>query len=139
MPPPIRILVADHQAEMQSFYRTMLPKMGHQVAGVVDTGKALVEQCLVLRPDLVIADFRLHDMDSIDAVEEVNRTFRVPVIILTASHRPSQIQRAIDDHVMAYLLKPAGRAELEAEIPLVVRRFQEMEALRRKAEGYVQQ
>jgi len=135
MPSSFRIVVADHQAEMQAFYRSMLPQMGHRVVAVVETGNALVEQCLTLRPDLVITDFRLLDMDALDAVEEVYLEYRVPVIILTAEHQPSQIKRAIDDHAMAYLLKPAGKADLETEIPLVVRRFQEAEALRRKVDG----
>lgn len=136
MPSPLRIIVADHQPEMQAFYRKMLPQMGYQVVAVVETGNALIEQTLALKPDLLITDFRLLDMDAVDATEEVyRRECRVPVIILTADHQPSQIKRAVDDHAMAYLLKPAGKAELEAEIPLVIHRFQQFEALRKQVDG----
>lgn len=131
MPSPLRIVVADYQQDMQAFYRTMLPKMGHQVVAAVETGKALIEQCLTLKPDLLITNFRLLDMDAVEAVEEVYRERRVPVIVLTPETQQPQIRRAVRDRATAYLLKPAGKAELEAEIPLAIRHFQELEVLRR--------
>ena len=131
----LRIIVADHQPDMQEFYRRMLPQMGHELLFVAQTGQELIEQCSALRPDLVITDIRMPDMDALDAAEQVYCESHVPVIILTAEHRPDQIERAATDHVFAYLIKPIGRVQLEAEIPIVVQRFQQYEALRKQAES----
>ena len=63
----LRILVADDEARMQDYYRTILAAAGHEVVGVASTGSDLVEQCGKLTPDLVISDVKMPDMDGIEA------------------------------------------------------------------------
>ena len=51
----------------------MLPLCGHQVVAIADTGRELVEHCRSLKPDLVITDIKMPDMDGIEAAEEMPR------------------------------------------------------------------
>jgi response regulator NasT len=73
------------------------------------------------------------DMDGIEAATIISREQAVPIILVSAYHDPELVQRAESDHVFAYLVKPIGVADLPPAISVAVRRFQEMQALRRES------
>ncbi|HUY31936.1 MAG TPA: response regulator [Pirellulales bacterium] len=129
----LRIAVADDEADMRDWFERILPKLGHQVISVAETGRELVEHCRTLGPDLVITDVKMPDMDGIEAASAICRERPVPVILLSAYHDPELIQRAEADHVLAYLVKPIGQAALQPAIALAMRRFAEMQLLRQEA------
>jgi response regulator NasT len=116
---------------MQSYFRKVLPALGHQVVAVAGSGRELVEHCRAQRPDLVITDVKMPDMDGIDAASEIYRESPVPVVLISAYHDNELVERAEGDHVMAYLIKPVKQAHLEPAIAIAMRRFQEFEALRK--------
>src|SRR5690349_3868868 len=79
----LRIAVADDEPEMRQFFQELLPTMGHQVVGIVSTGAQLVECCRQQRPDVVITDIKMPDMDGIDAAAAVNHERNVPVVLVS--------------------------------------------------------
>ena len=117
---------------MQKYFQEVLPRLGHQVVSVAGTGRELVEQCRASRPDLVITDIKMPDMDGIQAAVAIYQERPVPVILVSAYHDPELIQRAEADHIMGYLVKPIKQADLEPVIALAVRRFEQFEVLRRE-------
>lgn len=133
MSAPLRIAVADDEADMRDWFERILPTLGHQVISVAESGKELVEHCHSLKPDLVITDIKMPDMDGIDASQAICAERPLPVILVSAYHDPELIRRAEADHVLAYLVKPIGKAALEPAIGLAMRRFEELQALRKEA------
>jgi response regulator NasT len=129
----LRIVVADDEADMRDYFRKSLPRLGHQVVGVAQTGRELIEQCRALAPDLVITDIRMPDLDGIDAAVEIYRERPVPVILVSAFHDPELIARAEADHILGYLVKPIKQADLGPAVALAVRRFEQFETLRHEA------
>lgn len=130
---PLRIAVADDEADMRDFLERMLPLSGHQVVSVAETGRELVEHCRTLQPDLVITDIKMPEMDGIEASNLICAERPVPVILVSAYHDSELIERAEADHVMAYLVKPVGRADLEPSIAVAMRRFQQFQAVCQEA------
>jgi len=128
----LRIAVADDEADMRDFFERMLPLCGHEVVSIAETGKELVEHCQTLHPDLVITDIKMPDMDGIDASTQICRDRPTPVILVSAYHDPQLVHRAESDHVMAYLVKPIGQADLGPAIAVAISRFQELQALRKE-------
>jgi response regulator NasT len=130
----LRIAVADDEPDMRDFFEKMLPLCGHQVVSLAETGRELVQHCRDLKPDLVITDIKMPDMDGIEASMEICRERPVPVILVSAYHDPELIERAEGDHVLAlaYLVKPIGKVDLQPAIAVAVRRFNELETLRRE-------
>src|SRR6476646_5151628 len=128
----LRIAVADDEADMRDFFERMLPLCGHEVVSLAETGKELVEHCQTLHPDLVITDIKMPDMDGIDASTQICRDRPTPVILVSAYHDPQLVHRAEADHVMAYLVKPIGQADLGPAIAVAISRFQELQALRKE-------
>ena len=126
----LRIAVADDEVEMRDFFEKVLPRFGHQVVSVAENGKQLVEHCRELSPDLVITDIKMPELDGIEASTRICQERPVPVILVSAYHDPALIERAESDHVLAYLVKPIGLADLQPAISIAMRRFAELQALR---------
>jgi response regulator NasT len=129
----LRIAVADDELDVRDYYKKVLPRLGHQLVAVAQTGRELVESCRSTRPDLVIADIKMPDLDGIDAAAEICRDEPIPFILVSAYHHPRLFDRARGDHILAYLVKPTKQADLEAAIAIAVQRFEQFQALRQEA------
>jgi response regulator NasT len=133
MTQPLRIAVADDELDMRDYFGKILPRLGHRVVALAENGEELLARCRETRPDLVITDIKMPDMDGIEAAAHLYREQPVPVILVSAYHDPGLIKRAEADHIMAYLVKPIKQADLEPAIGLAVHRFEQLEALRQEA------
>jgi AmiR/NasT family two-component response regulator len=130
----LRIAVADDEVEMRDFFEKMLPRLGHQVVAVAENGAQLVEHCRQLLPDLVITDIKMPELDGIAASSQICQERPIPVILVSAYHDPALIARAEADHVLAYMVKPIGLADLQPTISIAVRRFAELQALQQECQ-----
>jgi response regulator NasT len=130
----LRIAVADDEPDMQEYYRKILAELGHVVVVLAETGRELVEKCRAQRPDLVIADIRMPDMDGLAAAAQIYEDHPVPLILVSAYHDPDFITRAEEEHILAYLIKPIKGANLEPAIAIALRRFEQFAELRREAD-----
>lgn len=126
----LRIVIADDEPDMREFLSRMLPRCGHEVVAVAENGEQLIEYCRQHQPDLVITDIKMPILDGIEASIRLNRERPVPVILLSAYHDPQLIERAEQDHVSGYLVKPISAADLQPMIAVVMKRFVELQTLR---------
>jgi len=129
----LRIAVADDEIDMRDYLQAILPCFGHTVVAAASTGRELIEKCREERPDLVITDIKMPDMDGIDAARQIYREFPTPVILVSAYHDHDLVERAEEDHILAFLVKPIKQADLEPAIAIAVRRFEQFQALRQEA------
>ena len=132
---PLKIAVADDEPRMLDFYRETLPLLGHEVVLTAQSGRELVEKARAARPDLIITDIKMPDMDGIDAARQICQDEVTPVILVSAFSDPELIERAAPNYVMAYLVKPLKPKDLEPAIAIVTRRFEEFQALRKEADN----
>ena len=130
---PLRVAVADDERDTLEFLQEALPRLGHEVVIAARSGKELVEGCAPARPDLIITDIKMPDLDGIQEVEQLERARPVPVILVSAHHDAELIVRAGTDPVMAYLLKPIREADLSTAIYLAVLRFENFQKLAKEA------
>ena len=129
----LRIVVADDEPDMRDYFKKILPCLGHIVVAVAENGHELIDQCRTHRPDLVITDIKMPDMDGIEAAVALYKEHPVAIILVSAHHDPELIRRAEADHVMGYLVKPIKQADLQAAIALAIRRSDQFRALRQEA------
>jgi AmiR/NasT family two-component response regulator len=130
---PLRIAIADDELDMREYLQEMLSRLGHQVVVVAETGRQLVEGCRTQRPHLVISDVKMPDMDGIDAAAQIYKDGPIPVILVSAYHDDTLLERAQEDHILAYLVKPIKGADLEPAIAIALRRFEQFQELRQQA------
>lgn len=132
---PMRIAVADDELEMLEFYEMALTELGHQVVVKAANGRELIEECKRVHPDLIITDIKMPEIDGLEAANMLRPDFPTPVILVSAYHDADLIERALHDHVLAYLVKPIKVVDLEPTIALVMRRFAEFQALQQEADN----
>lgn len=125
----LRIAIAEDEPDMREYLEMTLPRLGHQVVVAAENGRELVERCRTARPDLVITDIKMPEMDGIAAATQIFQEGPVPVILLSAYHDPELIERAEADHVLAYLVKPITEADLRPTIAIAMRRFEQFQTL----------
>ncbi|HJN66643.1 MAG TPA: response regulator, partial [Pirellulales bacterium] len=130
----LKIAIADDETDLRDYLRETLSVLGHQVVGVAATGRELVEQVRSTRPDLVITDIKMPEIDGIDAAIEIYQDGPIPIILVSAYHDRELVSRAGESHVLAYLVKPIGQQDLETAISIVMSRFEQFQDLRRETD-----
>jgi response regulator NasT len=120
---------------MQTYLTETLAVLGHEVVLVAATGRELVEQCRTKRPDLVITDVKMPDLDGLTAAAEIWGDAPIPIIVVSAHHERALIERAEQTHIMAYLVKPIKQDDLAPAIAIAAHRFQEFKSLEEQAQS----
>jgi response regulator NasT len=134
----LRIAVAEDEPLMQRYLGETLALLGHKVTCLVGTGTGLIAHCKKQRPDLLVTDIHLPDIDGLDAVATIYADGPLPIIIVSAFHDPELIARAQQNHVLAYLVKPIKREDLEPAIAIAMSRFQEFTDIRKETKELLQ-
>jgi DNA-binding NarL/FixJ family response regulator len=122
-PAPVRVLVVDDEALVRSGFKLLLDlEEGIEVVGEARTGGQAVERARATRPDVVLMDIRMPDMDGISATAVITATRgleRCRVLILTTYETDAYVFDALDAGASGFLLKDAGPAELVHAIHVV--------------------
>jgi AmiR/NasT family two-component response regulator len=129
-----RVIIADDEAIIRQDLREMLTNLGYLVVGAVGDGRSAVNLARELRPDLVIMDIRMPDMDGIEAAKLLTRDNICPVLLLSAYSQRELVERAADAGVSGYVIKPFDEANLLPAIEVVLARFQEFQAIVEEAD-----
>ncbi len=125
----LRIALADDDRDTREYLTEVLPRLGHEVVAVAETGRQLAEMVSKAGPDLVITDIKMPDMDGIEMSIAVNQEKQIPVILVSAHHDAETLTRIGSDHIMGYLVKPVNEADLKTAIALAMVRFNHFCAL----------
>ena len=131
----LRIVCADDEQEMREYYSKVLPRLGYEVVAVAIDGADLIAQCRTHEPDLVITDIKMPGADGIDAVHEICREKPIPIIIVSAHNEPEFVDRALNEQILAYLVKPIKQSDLEPAIALTMRRYKEFQVLHEQTDN----
>jgi len=127
---PVRILIAEDDCLVAQVLRGLLEGGGFVVVGIAPDGRKAVEMAQRLRPDCIMVDIRMPNMDGLEAARQIQEICPTPIVALTAYETPDLIQRANEAGISAYLLKPPDFREVERAIVLAMGRFADMMELR---------
>lgn len=117
----LRILVVDDEIEIRRFLRASLSAHGNTVFEA-SCGQDALRMAIDNRPDLVILDLGLPDMDGVEVTRRIREWSRIPIIILSVRNQEQNKIEALDTGADDYLTKPFGVGELLARIRVVMRR-----------------
>jgi len=110
----------------------MLTNLGYLVVGEAGDGRSAVNQARELRPDVVIMDIKMPDMDGIEAARILTQERIAPVVLLTAFSQQELVGRAKEAGVVGYLVKPFREPDLGPAIEVALARFAEFRALEKE-------
>ena len=113
---PLRILVADdHELVRQGMRAILTREPEWTVCGEATTGREALSKTLALKPDVLILDIALPELNGIEVTRQVRRSMSVPILIVTMHASDQVAQEAFDAGANGYMLKTeAGRTLAEA-------------------------
>ena len=129
-----RIIIADDESIVRTDLKEMLSNLGYLVVGEVGDGQSAVNLARELKPDVVLMDIRMPDMDGIEATKILTEEKIAPVVLLTAHSQTELVERAKEAGVVGYLVKPFREADLLPAIEVALTRFQEFESVSKEVD-----
>ena len=120
----IHILIVEDDHSISTFMAAALNMNGY-IPHIAANGADALEQSKTVKPDLVLLDLGLPDMDGMEVLRRLRQTSQVPVIVLSARGGEGDKVRALDEGADDYIMKPFSTAVLLAKIQALLRRSQE--------------
>jgi two-component system KDP operon response regulator KdpE len=118
------VLVIDDEPPIRRLLRLTLEPQGYQIHEA-ETGQLGLQEAAARRPDVIILDLGLPDMDGVTVLKRLREWSQTPVLVLTVRDREADKVAALDSGADDYLTKPFGTAELLARLRAVQRRAPE--------------
>ncbi len=126
----IRVLVAEDDYLVSEEIARILGRSGYQRAGDASTGAEAVEMACELRPDVVLMDIKMPDLDGLEAARRIQQRCPTPIVILSAHESRDLVDEAGEAGVAAYLTKPPKAGEIERAITIAMARHADMMRIR---------
>ncbi len=115
-------IVVEDERQIRRFLRTSLEAEGF-VVYEADNGRQALVEVATRKPDLLILDLGLPDMDGVDVIRDLRNWTELPIVVLSARTGEAGKIDALDAGADDYLTKPFGVGELLARIRVVLRRY----------------
>lgn len=117
-----RILVIDDEASIRRLLQVILEGAGHDIVSAEDASHGL-HALAVEKPDLLILDLGLPDLDGLEALRRLREWSQIPVLVLSARANSTDKVEALDLGADDYLTKPFDAPELLSRIRALLRRI----------------
>jgi two-component system KDP operon response regulator KdpE len=118
-----RVLVVDDDQSIRQFLEIALRARGYIVSQAADARAALQAE-LSFRPDLMILDLGLPDMDGVEVIRQIRDHTRLSILVLSARDQEAEKIAALERGADDYLTKPFGVGELHARLRVLLRRME---------------
>jgi two-component system KDP operon response regulator KdpE len=115
-----RVLIVDDEIQMRRLLQTTLSGHNYTVE-VAATGKHALNLAATWRPDVVVLDLGLPDVDGLEVVRRIREWARMPIIVVSARDEEQVKVNALDLGADDYLTKPFGMNELLARLRVALR------------------
>lgn len=127
-----RVIIADDESVIRADLREMLTNLNYLVVGEAGDGESAVNMARQLKPNVVIMDIKMPDMDGIEAASIMTKEKIAPVLLLTAYAQRDLVDRAKEAGVVGYLVKPFREQEIVPAIEIALARFNEFRELEKE-------
>jgi response regulator NasT len=126
---PRRVVVAEDESLIRLDIVEILRDNGFDVVGEAGDGETAVQLATELRPDLVVMDVKMPQLDGISAAEKLSKNHIAPVVLLTAFSQKELVERASEAGALAYVVKPFTPNDLLPAIEIALSRYQQIVTL----------
>jgi response regulator NasT len=122
------VVVAEDESLIRMDIVETLRDQGFDVVGEAGDGNKAVELAFELKPDLMVMDIKMPDLDGLSAAEKISE-LKIPVVLLTAFSQQELVTRAAEVGAMAFLVKPFSPQDLLPAIEIALSRHTQLIAL----------
>jgi two-component system, response regulator PdtaR len=131
---PVKVLIAEDDPLTRLDLRIALSDLGLSVVGEAEDGRQAVNLVRSLKPDLVIADIMMPQMDGLELAQIIRNEHLAAVMLLTGYAEEDMVAKANSAGVLAYLSKPFRKEDLPQSISIALGRYRERLSLESEVE-----
>lgn len=122
----VRVLIAEDDYLVGREISNALDKIGYENIGIATNGKIAVEMACSQKPDVVLMDIKMPELNGFEATKEIQERYKIPVVILTAYESEEFIEKVKNMGIYAYILKPPVPTEIKRNICIALARHNDL-------------
>jgi two-component system, OmpR family, KDP operon response regulator KdpE len=115
-----QVLIVDDDPELLAVCRVGLQALGH-IVHTAETGRDGLAETAVRRPEVIVLDLGLPDMDGVDVCRRIRAWSTTPIVVLSADSTEDRKVEALEAGADDYVTKPFGMRELSARLRVALR------------------
>ena len=128
----MRVLIVDDESLIRMDLRDIIESCGHEVVAEGTNGVEALEHCKKHKPDIILMDVKMPELDGIEAARQIGFHHEAPVVLLTSYSQQDLIDKARDSGVYGYLIKPVREEQLVPSLEMALGRYKSDAQLREK-------
>ena len=125
---PLKAIIAEDEQLTRTIIRARLEKLGHIVLEEVGDGARAVEAARLHKPDVIIMDIKMPEMDGIEAARQILNETPCAILFLSSFNEQELVEQASETGALAYLMKPFRKEDLAPALEVAVRRFRQIQS-----------
>ena len=126
----LNILIAEDDFEVAQLIMLTIGKLGYTAAGIARNGREALKMTRSLKPDVVLMDIKMPDMDGIEATRRIFQTCPTPIVMLSAYDTPEMVEKAGHAGAGAFIQKTPDAREIDRAVSIAIARFDDTMKLR---------
>jgi two-component system, OmpR family, KDP operon response regulator KdpE len=115
-----QVLIVDDDPDLLNVCRVGLQALGHVVSSA-ETGEGGLAQTAISRPDVIVLDLGLPDIDGVEVCKRIRSWSHAPIVVLSADGTEDRKVEALEAGADDYVTKPFGMRELNARLRVALR------------------
>jgi len=127
-----RILIAEDESIIRMDIKLMLEDHGYEVVAEAGDGDKAIELAFFHKPDLILMDIKMPKINGLQASKVIANQLDLPILIITAYSQKEFVEKAQQDNIVGYLVKPISEANLMPAVEIAL--HQSEKAMRLKKE-----
>lgn len=128
----MRVLIVDDESLIRMDLRDIIESCGHEVVAEGTNGVEALELCKKHKPDIILMDVKMPELDGIEAARQIGFHHEAPVVLLTSYSQQDLIDKARESGVYGYLIKPVREEQLVPTLEMALGRYKSDAQLREK-------
>lgn len=128
----MRVLIVDDESLIRMDLRDIIESCGHEVVAEGTNGVEAIKLCKEYKPDIVLMDVKMPELDGIEAARQIGFHHEAPVVLLTSYSQQDLIDKARESGVYGYLIKPVREEQLVPTLEMALGRYKSDAQLREK-------
>lgn len=127
-----KILIAEDESIIRMDIKMMLQDHGYEVVGEAGDGDRAIELAFLHKPDLILMDIKMPKIDGLKASKIIGNQLDLPILVITAYSQKDFVEKAQQDNIVGYLVKPISESNLIPAVEIALHQFNKEKQLKEK-------
>lgn len=127
-----KIIVVEDESIVRLDIIDILKSANYEVVGAAGNGEKAIELAYAHKPDLIIMDIKMPKLDGLKASEIINKQSHTPILLLTAYSQKEFVERAKQDNIVGYIVKPFSENRLIPAVEIALQQSENKKGLRKE-------